>query len=67
MDFSIIFFSMTAGVICIVLLELIRRFIMSEPQGKRTVRKNNIWLAGGKGSSEYALSKFSPSFKSSLA
>jgi hypothetical protein len=38
MDLFIIIFSLTAGVVTIGLLELIRRFILSEPQGKRTVR-----------------------------
>ena len=47
MDLPLLLCTLTSGLVELLLLELIRRFILSEPQGKRTVNKMvyfDIWI-----------------------
>ena len=37
MDLPLLLCTLTGGLVVLLLLELIRRFLLSEPQGKRTV------------------------------
>ena len=43
MELGMILFALLMGSLCLFLLEIIRRFIISAPQGHRTVSKNLTW------------------------